>query len=229
MGFGGILAIMLILGLLAVVVFGMAVPFSPTYLNITYLFQKVYDLFSPLYQGTTYVNADGSTGLIQTWETIKFVSSFITVLLAGLCFYLFLRLLEMEKEHEDHVYHATDHPRVVHVDEPHLDEPKPGERRWSMVLQYMKGGRPEDWKLAIIEADALLDDMTIGAGMHGETLGERLKNSDKGMFRTLDYAWEAHNTRNKIAHEGSHFDLTEREAYRIIALYEEVFREFKYI
>src|SRR3989344_3650101 len=40
---------------------------------------------------------------------------------------------------------------------------------------------------------------------------------------------QAHAVRNKIAHEGAAFMLPEREAKRVVGLYEAVFREFKYI
>ena len=63
----------------------------------------------------------------------------------------------------------------------------------------------------------------------GENLGERLKSVGKDRFKSLDDAWEAHLVRNKIAHEGLKFDITKREAQRVIYLYEKVFREFGHI
>ena len=66
-------------------------------------------------------------------------------------------------------------------------------------------------------------------GFHGDTLGERLKNTSKADFKTIDVAWEAHKIRNAIAHEGSDFLLSQRESKRIIGLYETVFKEFSYV
>ena len=48
-------------------------------------------------------------------------------------------------------------------------------------------------------------------------------------FKTIELAWDAHKMRNRIAHEGSDFVLTEREAKRVFVLYESVFRELKAI
>src|SRR3990167_5557173 len=84
-------------------------------------------------------------------------------------------------------------------------------------------------RLAVLEADVLLDEMVTHMGYHGDSLGERLRSVEKSDFVTLDKAWEAHAVRNKIAHEGSAFPLANREAKRVIGLYEEVFREFHYI
>ena len=60
-------------------------------------------------------------------------------------------------------------------------------------------------------------------------MGERLKNLDAADFRNIDKAWEAHKIRNAIAHEGADFVLSQREAKRIIGLYEQVFRDSNYI
>jgi ribosomal protein L14E/L6E/L27E len=64
---------------------------------------------------------------------------------------------------------------------------------------------------------------------HGETISDKLKAVEKSDFLTIDKAWEAHRVRNEIAHGGSNFEITEREAHRVVVLYEEVFKEFHYI
>jgi hypothetical protein len=71
--------------------------------------------------------------------------------------------------------------------------------------------------------------MTKKMGYHGDTLGERLNSVEKSDFLTLNLAWEAHKVRNMIAHEGSNYLLTKREAKRVIDLYRQVFEEFEFI
>ncbi|MDP6571846.1 MAG: hypothetical protein QF747_03360, partial [Patescibacteria group bacterium] len=80
-----------------------------------------------------------------------------------------------------------------------------------------------DWRLAIIEADTILDDMVTTMGYKGEGIGEKLKQIEKSDFNTLDQAWDAHKVRNTIAHGGSNYVLTQREARRVIGLYKQVF------
>jgi hypothetical protein len=75
----------------------------------------------------------------------------------------------------------------------------------------------------------MLDKLLNVQGYRGETMGEKMKGIEKSDFTTLDLAWEAHKARNKIAHEGSDFLLTQREARRLINLYSRVFQEFEYI
>jgi hypothetical protein len=106
---------------------------------------------------------------------------------------------------------------------------EPGNIKWNRVLEHISSPNPSDWKLAILEADIMLDDMVEKMGYSGETLGDRLKKIEKSDFTTIDSAWEAHKIRNSIAHEGSDFLITQREAQRVVSLYKEVFEEFKYI
>lgn len=104
-----------------------------------------------------------------------------------------------------------------------------GHERWQVVQNHINSENPADWRLAIIEADAILDEIVKKMGYHGENLGDRLKAVEVSDFNSIQSAWEAHKVRNKIAHEGSGFALNAREARRIIGLYEEVFREFNFI
>lgn len=102
-------------------------------------------------------------------------------------------------------------------------------KKWERVLMHAQSNNPSDWRLAIIEADIMLDELLDVQGYRGETIGDKMKGIEKSDFLTLDQAWDAHKVRNLIAHEGSSFVLTEREARRVIDLYKTVFEEFKFI
>lgn len=101
--------------------------------------------------------------------------------------------------------------------------------RWERVLEMANSDSPGDWRVAILEADTMLDDLTTSMSYHGDTLGDKLKAIEKSDFNTLDLAWEAHKVRNRIAHSGTDFILTSRETRRVIDLYRKVFEEFDYI
>lgn len=101
--------------------------------------------------------------------------------------------------------------------------------RWEQVENLANSESPNDWRIAILEADSMLEDLVGRMQYDGESLGEQLKQIEKADFLTLDSAWEAHKVRNRIAHDGSDFILTQRELRRVISLYEEVFKEFEVI
>ena len=101
--------------------------------------------------------------------------------------------------------------------------------KWKLVIEHMSSEEASNWKLAIIEADIILGELLESLQLHGESIGEKLKNVGAGDFDHIEQAWEAHKIRNAITHQGSDFLLTEREAKRIIRLYESVFEEFKII
>ena len=108
-----------------------------------------------------------------------------------------------------------------------VDVPE-SERRWEKIMGYLGSVNPSDWKLAILEADTILDSLVQRMGYKGENLGERLKSVEPSDFLTLNDAWEAHKVRNAIAHEAG-YELSQREARRVMRLFENVFKEFEYL
>lgn len=101
--------------------------------------------------------------------------------------------------------------------------------RWERIEEHMASDSQGEWRVAILEADIILEEMLEAMGYHGDSIGDRLKQIEKSDFTSLDSAWEAHKVRNQIAHEGSDYNLTAREARRVIDLYRSVFEEFRYI
>lgn len=101
----------------------------------------------------------------------------------------------------------------------------PKNDRLADMHQHIESDRPNDWKLAIIEADIILDEELKGAGYGGTSLGERLRSISPSQLNSLDDAWQAHKVRNQIAHGGADFILTKRLAEDTIKQYIRVFNE----
>ena len=95
---------------------------------------------------------------------------------------------------------------------------------WQAILNHLNSSNESEWKLAIIEADKLIDDLLIQKGYEGESMAERLSMISKGELKSLDLLWEAHKIRNRIAHK-LNFKLSRNEALRAISYYEEVLRD----
>jgi hypothetical protein len=98
--------------------------------------------------------------------------------------------------------------------------------RFAIVQGYMSSNSEALWRIGILEADNMLAEVLRDKGYKGETVADMLKEAS---FKTVQLAWDAHGVRNRVAHEGSDFKLTEREAKRAFTLYESVFRELKVI
>jgi hypothetical protein len=79
------------------------------------------------------------------------------------------------------------------------------------------------YKMAIIEADKLLDNAFIKLGTAGSTMGERLKVIVY-KYPNLKKVWEAHIIRNKISHE-SNFKLYDNTAKRALSIYKDALKE----
>ena len=111
----------------------------------------------------------------------------------------------------------------------HADEKEMVNPKWQLVQSHINSLNQSDWKLAILEADIILAELLESMALPGDSVGEKLKAVEKSDFTSIDEAWEGHKIRNAIAHEGSDFLITEREAKRVISLYHTVFDEFEII
>lgn len=105
-------------------------------------------------------------------------------------------------------------------------ELKTDNNRWSEIERHSNEENPNSWRIAIIEADILLEETLNNAGYVGASMSEKLKSANITSFTTIQDAWEAHKVRNEIAHVGSDFVLTKRIAQETLTRYERVFKEF---
>lgn len=100
---------------------------------------------------------------------------------------------------------------------------------WISICEHLASENESDWRVAILEADALLDELVRDLGYPGENLGDRLKVIPAGEMKSLEAAWEAHKFRNRLAHLGPAGKISREDVLQAIGNYERVFREFDYI
>lgn len=117
-------------------------------------------------------------------------------------------------------------PKDMQISTSAQPAPNPMVTKWQKILTLSESQNQSDWRLAIIEADIILDELLQKLQLPGDTMGEKLKAVEKSDFTTIESAWEAHKARNMIAHNGSDFLINQREIRHIISLYEAVFKEF---
>ncbi len=190
----------------------------PNYLNIEFYFYKVFRIFQIL--GLMDIS-DGRvvfTGYQYIFYLklfLIFISVFSTFLIIDFLYRtILIRKAEIAWELEQVL-------KNVPAKENEND-------RWLAVENLLYSSSESDWKLAIIEADKMLEELLGILGYSGQSLGDKLLAVEKGDMQTLDEAWEAHKYRNRIAHEAG-MQVSEREAKRILGLYKKVFQEYKFI
>lgn len=114
----------------------------------------------------------------------------------------------------------------------HLEEMAAKEKlsQWQVVLDHVNSESPAEWKIAILEADDILDEILEDQGYVGETVAEKLKTMSRTKIASYDDIWEAHKVRNEIAHGGAiEMDLSKKMARDTIAKFGNAFKELGYL
>ena len=103
---------------------------------------------------------------------------------------------------------------------------KKGFKEWLKIQQRLESDKIDEYKLALIEADDLLDDVLQNMGYKGETMGDRLKQLDSAVLPNLEEVSEAHGIRNNVVHDPD-YNLTPELAKRAVAVYEKSLRSLE--
>lgn len=152
------------------------------------------------------------------WSTYAFLAYLVAILMLLLYVYASTRYKQLSELRE-----AAVHERERIWDERFRSGPR--NNRLEDMFRHIDSDNPNDWKLAIIEADIILDEALKERGYAGQSLGERLRSISPSQLQSLDDAWQAHKVRNQVAHGGADFVLTKRLAEDTIKQYRRVFAE----
>lgn len=156
---------------------------------------------------------------IVAWSVAAVIAFVLSALLLFGIIYTYIRANQLDEAVDEFVAQAEAAYRQYHgADVKNM--------RWNDVQTHIQSDRPNDWKLAIIEADVLLQETLDNAGYQGATIAEQLKSASPQSFQTVEAAWDAHKVRNQVAHSGTDFVLTKRVAQETITKYKMVFDEF---
>jgi hypothetical protein len=165
-------------------------------------------------------------------EILNLVAVILALFFMTIIGYSAVRVLEIRKKEHAHL-HEEIHEYAHHQAEKEAKQKEKqnmsGNPRWVHTLELVFSSNPNDWRLAIIEADSILEEMLKTMGFKGETVGEMLRAATLDNPTSFASAHEVHAIRNRIAHEGSEYILSHPEAKRIIAVYEQIFRHYGFI
>ncbi|PIR57776.1 MAG: hypothetical protein COU71_02285 [Parcubacteria group bacterium CG10_big_fil_rev_8_21_14_0_10_38_31] len=183
------------------------------WINIEYFYKKIAELLYKIYEF-----------LVIFFETfnfpyIKTISIILSIIASMGIIYTVIRIIVLNRKEVEEIKEIL--PKEISPEERHS--------RWNAIHKHLASPNEVEWRMAIMEADNILDEIITTIGVAGKNLGERLKNMEPSDFNNLQNAWDAHKVRNRIAHEGMKFHITREEAMRVVALYEKIFKEFKFI
>ncbi|MFH0791748.1 MAG: hypothetical protein V1905_00845 [bacterium] len=98
-------------------------------------------------------------------------------------------------------------------------------KTWLKVTSRLNTNIESEYKLALIEADDILDKALKTQGFQGETVGDRLKEITSDIIINVDGIKEAHKVRNNIIHDPD-YHLTYDTTRKSLDAYENTLKGF---
>ncbi len=97
--------------------------------------------------------------------------------------------------------------------------------RWDTVMRRATRS-PDSLKLAVVEADKMVDDALRRLNIEGDTMADRLKQLHPDEITTLDRIWRSHRLRNMIVHTPG-FEMAQSDGEKAIEDFEAFLREIR--
>jgi hypothetical protein len=185
--------------------------FDPTFLNIEYVFHKILEGIQPIIDFFT--NA-------HMWATLGLISSIISLIAIAIIVFSLVRMREIQLHEKEEIDHEIREAMARVAEKDRNENP-----RWHYILTLIESPNESDWRVAIIEADTMLEEILRDKGFEGDTVAELLEGARSSGYASIQMAWDAHIVRNQIAHLGSEFPLTQVEGRRVIKMFQNVFEE----
>ncbi len=101
-------------------------------------------------------------------------------------------------------------------------------RRWQKILKRLERGDQASLKLAVIEADNIIDEILKRMALPGNNFEERLRQFERHELSSVDLVWEAHRLRDFIVHAPD-AQITQEQAEGALKYYETALKELEYL
>ncbi|MDO8686926.1 MAG: hypothetical protein Q7K11_01840 [Candidatus Berkelbacteria bacterium] len=100
------------------------------------------------------------------------------------------------------------------------------EKDWNKIMARLNTNLESEYKLAIIEAESLLDSALKQMGFTEESFGEKLKNIPPLILPNAKDVLKAHEIHNNIIHDPD-FRLSQEKTKENLVIYEKAFQELQ--
>lgn len=98
--------------------------------------------------------------------------------------------------------------------------------RWEKIKRRLEIKDGSSFKLAIIEADKLFDDILIRIGYAGTTMGDRLKQITAAQVPNINDVWLAHRLRNELVHNPDE-KISHDDAEKVVMIFERALEDME--
>jgi hypothetical protein len=185
--------------------------FEPRTLNIDFVFQKIYNIIQPIFHFITNPH---------TWGVIGTISMILSICFLIILIFSLVRIREMQLADKAEIDHEINEALKREQEKNRNENPK-----WHYILTLTESPNESDWRVAIMEADTMLEELLRKKGVPGDTVAELLESARSDGYTYIQDAWDAHLVRNQIAHQGSSFPLSQVETRRIMKMFQNFFEE----
>ncbi len=189
--------------------------FTPKYLNIEYLFNKILEYVGPVVDFITNPNM---------WSTLGIISIMLSIIFLFIIIFSLVRMIEIQIHEKEEIEHEIHEAYLKQKEIERTLNP-----RWHYIQTLIESPNESDWRVAIIEADKMLEEILKDRGLSGNTVSELLESAKESGYMSIQDAWSAHLKRNQIAHEGSDFQLSQIEGRKIIKMFQNFFEELRVV
>lgn len=100
-------------------------------------------------------------------------------------------------------------------------------KKWKRIQKMADSGIEANYKLSLIEADDLLEDVLTNKGFSGETFEERIKQAGEIQIPNLERVLQAHQTRNQAVYEPD-YQLKIERLRELLEVYKEAIKGVEY-
>ena len=98
--------------------------------------------------------------------------------------------------------------------------------RWKAIQKRFDAGTEYEYKLAVMGAEELFNDVLIDKGFPGKTFDERIREVGKAQLPNLEEILDAHKIRNVVAYDPN-YKITKEDAQKVLVTFEKGIRSIE--
>ncbi len=148
-------------------------------------------------------------------SVFEFIFLFIYGIMLGVTMYLNAKL-GLTKEKIDHMIDVVGSKNISRRNQLNI---------WKRIKRRLASGTPSDLRLAVVDADRVLDEILKVSHFPGTTMDERLASITEAQLPNIKEVLEVHRLRHRIGKDPG-IILTQEEAENAVNIYKKVFVDF---